>query len=333
MKNQLFAIAAAALVVAGCSKTEVVKVAENRAIGFSNTFVNNGTRSIVDPSFTTRTLQNFRVYGFSNNDKVFDGTEVTYKDSKWSYQNPVYWFEDHVYTFGAIAPSSVTATSATLNGQKVDMTVNFTNNGTTDLLYATKGPIMADAAFLVNPQPVELTFGHQLAKVKFSFENSLGEGYNMTVENVNITNGWATGTLTVGTTNAWSGQTGTLPLAFGNVVADDTDTDADADAIANGSQAETYNEMLMIPSAAEKKYTATFTVKVYDGDVLMDTYNHTVEITGVELKLGYCYDFKATISMANVDPEQPLTPIEFNPSVSGWTDGGEQTVDIPEAGN
>lgn len=331
MKKLFLMGLAAAAMLASCSKDETVEMPKSKAISFTNAFVNNGTRSIVDPSFTTSTLQNFRVYGFSNTDKVFDGTEVTNESGTWSYQNPVYWFEDHVYTFGAIAPSSVTATSATLNGDKVDMTVNFTNNGTTDLLYAAPDQVTANADFLADPQPVALTFNHQLAKVKFSFENGLGAGYNMTVENVNITNGWASGTLTVGTTNGWSDQVGIQPLAFGNVVADGTDTDADV--IANGVQAETYNEMLMIPSAAEKKYTATFTVKVYDGDALMDTYEHTVEISGVELKLGYCYDFKATITMANVDPEQPLTPIEFNPSVSGWTDGSEPTVDIPEAGN
>lgn len=332
MKKLFLMGLAAAAMLASCSKDETVEMPKSKAISFTNAFVNNGTRSIVDPSFTTSTLQNFRVYGFSNTDKVFDGVEVTNNSGTWTYQSPVYWFEDHVYTFGAIAPSSVTATSATLNGEKVDMSISFTNNGTTDLLYAAPDQqVTADAEFLADPQPVALTFNHQLAKVKFSFENGLGTGYNMTVENVNITNGWASGTLTVGTTNAWSAQAGTLPLAFGNVVADGTDTNADV--IANGAQAETYNEMLMIPSAADKKYTAKFTVKVYDGDVLMDTYNHTVEISGVELKLGFCYDFKATITMANVDPEQPLTPIEFNPSVGGWEEGGEQTVDVPEAGN
>ena len=329
MKKLFFMGLAAAAMLASCSKDETVEMPQSKAISFTNAFVNNGTRSIVDPSFTTSTLQNFRVYGFSNNDKVFDGTEVTNNRGTWNYQPPVYWFKDHVYTFGAIAPSSVTATSATLNGEKVDMSISFTNNGTTDLLHAAPAKVTADEDFLADPQAVALTFNHQLAKVKFSFVNNLGTGYNMTVENVNITNGWASGTLTVGTTNAWSAQAGILPLAFGNVVADGTDTNADA--IANGSEAETYNEMLMIPSAADKKYTATFTIKVYDDTTLMDTYEHTVEITGVELKLGYCYDFKATISMDNVDPEQPLKPIEFNPSVSDWAQGGEQTVDVPNA--
>lgn len=331
MKKLFLMGLAATFMLAGCSKDETVKMPQAKVISFSNAFVDKGTRSIVDPSFTTSSLQNFRVYGFSNSDMVFDGTEVINTSGTWGYQNPVYWFEDHVYTFGAIAPSSVTATSAVLNSNKVDMTISFTNNGTTDLLSAAQGPITADADFLVAPDPVALTFNHQLAKVKFSFVNNLGVGYNMTVENVNITNGWASGTLTVGTANAWSSQSGVQLLAFGNVVADGTDTNADV--IENGNEAETYNEMLMIPSAADKTYTATFTIKVYDGDVLMDEYSHNVSITGVELQLGYCYDFKATISMENVNPDNPLKPIEFSPSVGEWTPGGEPTVDVPNAGN
>lgn len=331
MKKLFLMGLAATFMLAGCSKDETVKMPQAKVISFSNAFVDKGTRSIVDPSFTTSSLQNFRVYGFSNSDMVFDGTEVINTSGTWGYQNPVYWFEDHVYTFGAIAPSSVSATSAVLNSNKVDMTISFTNNGTTDLLYAAQGPITADADFLVAPDPVALTFNHQLAKVKFSFVNNLGVGYNMTVENVNITNGWASGTLTVGTANAWSSQSGVQLLAFGNVVADGTDTNADV--IENGNEAETYNEMLMIPSAADKTYTATFTIKVYDGDVLMDEYSHNVSITGVELQLGYCYDFKATISMENVNPDNPLKPIEFSPSVGEWTPGGEPTVDVPNAGN
>lgn len=331
MKKLFLMGLAATAMLASCSKDETVEMPKSKAISFTNAFVNNGTRSIVDPSFTTSTLKNFRVYGFSNTDKVFDGTEVTNEKGAWSYQNPVYWFEDHVYTFGAIAPSSVTATSATLNGQKVDMTVNFTNNGTTDLLYAAPAQVTANAEFLADPQPVTLTFNHQLAKVKFSFVNNLGTGYNMTVENVKITNGWRTGTLTVGATNTWSKQADIQPLDFGNAVNDNTDTNADV--IANGAQAETYNEMLMIPDEAGKKYTVTFTVNVYDGEVLMESYEHSVVFDSPVLNMGYCYDFKATISMANVDPEQPLTPIVFNPSVGGWTEGGEKPVVIPEAGN
>ena len=44
---------AATAMLASCSNDETVEMAQQKAIGFSNAFVNNGTRSIVDPSFTT----------------------------------------------------------------------------------------------------------------------------------------------------------------------------------------------------------------------------------------------------------------------------------------
>lgn len=68
------------------------------------------------------------------------------------------------------------------------MTVNFTNeNGTTDLLYAAPGQVTADEDFLGNIQPVDMTFNHQLSKVKFSFINAVGESYNIKVTNVKVT--------------------------------------------------------------------------------------------------------------------------------------------------
>ena len=98
MKKLFLMGLAATFMLAGCSKDETVKMPQAKVISFSNAFVDKGTRSIVDPSFTTSSLQNFRVYGFSNSDMDFDGTEVINTSGTWGYQNPVYWFEDHVYT-------------------------------------------------------------------------------------------------------------------------------------------------------------------------------------------------------------------------------------------
>lgn len=50
---------AATAMLASCSNDETVEMAQQKAIGFSNAFVNNGTRSVEDPSFTKDNLQNF----------------------------------------------------------------------------------------------------------------------------------------------------------------------------------------------------------------------------------------------------------------------------------
>lgn len=73
MKKVFFLGIAAATMLASCSKDETVDVPQGKAIGFSNTFVDNATRSVVDPSFTVGTLGNFAVYGFTQNGQIFDG--------------------------------------------------------------------------------------------------------------------------------------------------------------------------------------------------------------------------------------------------------------------
>lgn len=335
---------ATAAMLASCSQDETVEMAQNtRAISFSNAFVDNATRSVVDPSFKKATLGNFAVYGFTQNGQIFDGVPVSSADngSTWTYDPIQYWVEGNQYAFAAIAPASVSVSDETLTGSsvadyKVGMTVSFTNDGKTDLVYAAAGPVNADETFMASPQPVGLTFKHQLSKVKFSFKNNVSGAYNIKVTDVKITDAKSSGTLTVSTAadNAWSNVTGNdLELSFGAAGTTDANT---ADAIAFGTEVETYNEQLMIPTASTESYTVTFTVELLNGTVSMGTYNHTATIENVELKLGYCYDFAAGLNAENIvvdpdDPDAELQPIEFTVNeISPWIDTDEdQTIDIP----
>ena len=61
---------------------------------------------------------------------------------------------------------------------------------------------------------------------------------------------------------------------------------------------------------------------------------------GVELELGYCYDFAAELNAENIvvdpdDPDAQLKPITFTVNeISKWIDTNkDQTIDIPSAGN
>lgn len=344
MKKVFFLGIAAATMLASCSKNETVDVPQGKAIGFSNTFVDNATRS-VDPSFTVATLPNFAVYGYTQNGQIFDGETVSSVNggTSWTYSPTQYWVEGNQYAFAAIAPASVSVSDAKRTGTSVDdykvgMTVSFTNDGKTDLLYAAADNVNADATFMASPQPVSLTFKHQLSKVKFSFKNNVSGAYNIKVTDVKITDAKRSGTLTVSTAadNAWSNVGGDpLELSFGAAGTTDANT---ADAIAFSSEVETYNEQLMIPTASTVSYTVTFTVELLRGTVFMGTYDHTATIKGVELKLGYCYDFAAELNAENIvvdpdDPDAQLEPITFTVNeISPWIDTDkEQTIDIPSA--
>lgn len=311
----------AAAMLASCSNDETVEMAQQKAISFSNAFVNNGTRSIVDPSFTTTSLNDFAVYGFTQKGQIFNGEKVSKGGSAstgWSYANLQYWVPGNTYTFGAIAPHSVAANVSGValpeNATKVEMKVAFTNTDAdqVDLLHAAPSQIAGTGVTATYTTPVSMTFNHQLSKVKFSFQNSVGVGYNVKVSNVKITDAYKEGTLTVAATkNTWGGQTDkTLELNFGNVVADGA-TAGEAAVIANAATLESYNEKLMIPMGSSAIYTVTFTAELYKGDVLLGTYNHRVEIKNVEFKLGYCYDFKVSLTHKNITAEDELNPIEF----------------------
>lgn len=333
-------------ILASCSNDETVELAQSKAIGFGNAFVNNGTRSIVNPSFTTNSLEDFAVYGFTQNGQIFKGDKV-YKGGSastgWSYDVLQYWVPGNTYTFGAIAPYSVATNvyNVTLpeNATKVEMEVAFTNADAdqVDLLHAAPAQIAGTIVTDTYQTPVGMTFSHQLSKVKFSFENAVGEGYNVIVSNVKIKDAYANGTLTVAAAgNSWSAQEGNnLELNFGNVVADDATAD-EAAVIANAATLESYNEKLMIPMDATAKYTVTFTAELYQGDVLLGSYNHEAKIENVEFKLGYCYDFKASLTHENIT-DKPLNPIEFDVTdVENWNETDiDQVLDVPttQSGN
>lgn len=345
--KKLFMIGlAATAMLASCSNDETVEMAQQKAIGFSNAFVNNGTRSIVDPSFTTETLEDFAVYGFTQAGQIFKGDKV-YKGGSastgWSYDVLQYWVPGNTYTFGAIAPHSVATNVSDValpeNAKKVEMTVAFTNTGAdqVDLLHAEPAQIAGTEVTETYKTPVSMTFRHQLSKVKFSFENAVGEGYNVKVSNIKIMDAYTNGTLTVAANgNTWSAQANnTLGLDFGNVVADDATAD-EAAVIANAATLESYNEKLMIPMDATATYTVTFTAELYQGDVLLGSYNHKVKIENVEFKLGYCYDFKASLTHENIT-DKPLNPIEFDvTNVEDWNETDiDQELDVPttQSGN
>ena len=282
-------------------------------------------------------MSDFAVYGFTQNGQIFNGEKVSKggaASTEWSYDNVQYWVPGNTYTFGAIAPYSVAANVSNVTlptgATKVEMKVAFTNTDAdqVDLLHAE--PTQITGVTATYTAPVSMTFNHQLSKVKFSFQNSVGVGYNVKVSNVKITDAYKEGTLTVAATkNTWGGQTDkTLELNFGNVVADASSTEASF--IANAATLESHNEKLMIPMGSSAIYTVTFTAELYKGGVLLGTYNHTVEIKNVEFKLGYCYNFKASLTHKNITGPDELNEIKFNvTSVENWNKEEDKNLNFP----
>ena len=333
--KKLFTILAVAATLVSCAKEDVVREAAREAIGFDNAFVENSTRSVNDPSFDADNMfSDFAVFGFVEGASLFNGTRVAKEDlatdqtkTGWEYKGTVYWIAGAKYNFNAVAPLTngdwtKTAADAT------STTLSFTNNGTTDLLYAYA---TADGKAEGNGA-VAFTFRHVLSKVKFTFKND----YNATnatirVKDVKITDAYSTGNVVLTDATAWSTQSGKLELAFGNAVADDA-TSTDAPAFAYNTTLESYKELLLIPGAGptevegKKTYTVTFTVDLLVGNTVVKSYGHSINAAFTP-EAGNSYNLTATINAKNIDPEHKQEPIEFTVNtLPGWGTTNNQNI-------
>ena len=338
--KKLFTILAVAATLVSCAKEDVVREAAREAIGFDNAFVENSTRSVNDPSFDADNMfSDFAVFGFVEGASLFEegyervakGIENEKLTSEWKYASTQYWIAGANYNFNAVAPLTGGGWAKTA-ADATSTTLSFTNNGTTDLLYAyatAEGKVSGNEA-------VAFTFRHTLSKVKFSFENA----YNATnatikVRDVKITDAYKTGSVVLTDATAWSTQSGKLKLAFGNAVADDA-TSTDAPAFAYNTTLESYNELFMIPGNGpatvtvdgedKKCYTVTFLVDLLVGGEKVKDYTHTIKAVFAP-EAGNSYDLKATINAENIDPNHAQEPIEFTVNtLPGWGTTNDQNI-------
>ena len=310
----LAALAIAAL--ASCNKTEVVGVTESNAIAFDNAFVDNATKSVNDPSLTSSNLTDFAVYGFVEGAVLFDGTKVSKGitnnelTSDWKYEGTQYWIAGADYNFNAVAPMTGGGWTKT-TAAAASTTLSFTNDGETDLLYATT----TQQGQAEDNEQVAFTFRHVLSKVKFSFENA----YNATnatikVKNIKITNPHKTATVVLTAATAWDGHASAadFELSFGMATDDEaTDNVKENDEVdyAFGKVYESQNELFLIPSTSYA-YNVTFDVELLVSGQPIDTYEHTVTATFAPVA-GNSYDINAVINATNIDPEHAQEPIEF----------------------
>lgn len=331
MKKIFVAMLALAAATA-CSNDELVSV-NQEAIGFDNAFINNSVRSVNDPSYTdTNLFADFAVYGYVEGATLFDGVTVSKSitnselKSDWKYAGTQYWIAGANYNFHAVAPQTAggwTATEKAADGLKL----NYTNNGTTDVLYAT----VAQQGLLEGNPQVAFTFRHVLSKVKFSFENA----YNATnatikVKNIKIENAHSTGNVELATnTTTWDAHSGKLVLEFGMATDAEATTDAKENAevaYAFGATYESQNELFLIPGAMPTDgYKVTFDVDLLVSGTSVKVFKHTVYAKFTPA-VGNAYDIKAVINAENIDPEHAQEPIEFTVNtLPGW--GNTNNVD------
>ena len=326
MKKNLFLIGLAAmgLALTACNSDETVEMAKGNAIGFK-TFVNNSTRATdtEESNFTA-----FKVWGLMNNGTQtgtpFVGKEVTKGKDGWSYETPVYWEKGYAYSFVALAPND----AYTFNAPTAINTwgsLTFENDkGEKDLIYATAKQTTVEGNTC--PAAVNLTFNHMLSRVRFQFVNGMDDGSVLTVSNVKITDACTSGTATLAeqlTGLSWTTDQTTGALEFGDAAAMEQ----------QNAKAETAHKY-MIPAPQAKVYKVTFKVTRNHNGVT-DEYTHTVNLPETAMKPGNSYQFTATLTAKNINPDEELCQIKFNPTVTDWgTTWPDNALDVkkPAAG-
>lgn len=316
MKKNLFLIGLAAIgmLFASCSNDETVEVAKNQnGIQFKS-FVNNSTRAT---DLTTNNLADFQVWGIMKKDnqigKPFVGTQVNKAGGAWSYGTPVYWEKGYQYSFAAVAPAGVFEMVEAPADYQDYGRVRFDNgSGDTDLLWATNDKGLVTWEGDVCPAAVDLTFNHMLSRVRFNFVNAMDDGSLLTVKDVTITNACTVGTVALIDDNA-----GLAWAAIGNAALlfdDAAETGFAQDAAC------TTGHKYMIPTT--KAYNVTFKVeRAHNG--VVDTYEHSVNLTEMEMESGKSYQFKAEFTAQNINPDGALCPIVFEPTVNEWDAWGD----------
>lgn len=307
--KKLFLMLAAAAAVASCSKDYTIVADQGEAIEFGS-FVENSTRA-TDPSFGgavgQAALTQFKLWGAVNdssdtpvaiyaNDTVEGtvGTEIVNDKEThvWNCTTKTqYWIKDAKYNFAAL----VNAGAVTLGTDLLPATVEFTANGSTDLLYARSANNIVGQAS--NNAPVNFNFAHLLSKVYIGVTNNSADadGYSFLVKNIKINAPKTAGkyyiqdveenseTIAAGTWKATAGD-----YTFANISV-------------TGATAECDAEQLLIPGAAVVSFVVDI---IYDNgtpatndDATITTKSYSHNVT---LQAGNAYRFNIITSVGEL---------------------------------
>ena len=309
MKKMLLVLGVAAAAMTSCTSDEVLEMNPTNVIKFES-FVNKSTRAVTEIN-NNNPLVNFYVFGgyttpYTNN--VFDNTSIGING-----ETTAEWTAN-TYKFAAYANA---ATGGELtNTQKVSF------DGTT---LQFPGYVVSDANDLIAaaPQsvvntdldntPVDLTFKHMLAQVKFTFTN-LDNKHRLSVSNISVTGvkNQGTGSIVEGGTISW------ISL---NVVGNYSMLYAGQTVSASGIYAPEF-QMVIPQELTDIKIS--FTVSFIDSNEAVVS---TETFSGISLKYdnetsannftawqpGYRYNYTASF------PSDPKT-IKFDVTVAPWED-------------
>ena len=321
MKKSLFLLGAAVAAFASCTNEEVMDMPQNRAINFE-AFTNAATRANAADNEVTG-ITDFWVIGQYG----YNGTAVDVYNNEFSTKK-AWWQPSQTYRFAGYYDGTANARidGATFAPTTGTLTINnYTADNSKDLLAAVSAEVTTDAD-VTNEDPVTMTFNHLLSEVKFTFTTEDSEAHTLTISNLKINGAAVQGNVSYNGTATWT-PSGTAGYTLDNIP---DVADADADYTASTAA-------FVIPQTGTNTFTVTFTATVtgagfgetgitgnfsatldYDGSVEGTTANTWTP--------GFRYNYTASISAKDIDPDLEDNIIEFTPSVTPWKDADNTTV-------
>lgn len=313
MKKNLFLLAAAAIVMAGCSKTETVEMPDSAVIGFGSAYIGNPTQTKAVSTLTTANIDAFYVYGGHDNSltNTFDGTKVSKSGSTWSYSPVRYWDAGKSYNFAAYAPE-IPAGKGTVSADEINRRLTFTDyvsgpDNQLDLIYADGVSVTAQQE---NNGPVSFNFQHLLSMIKFTFKSGFPVDVPVTVSGLKVYGMAAQGTYD----NGWTPD-GTQAVAedtpFNEMVTTTAENKANA---SQATQAASVNFVVIPQSGGTVTVSFTAAVSLEAGNVKTKEFTTTLVPAW---DAGNCYNYVATISEQNMEV-QSIT--YGDPNVTEWVE-------------
>ena len=307
MKKQFLTVAVAALALAGCSKSETVEVAGNRAIGFES-FVNKNTRTVKTIDALSTDFYVFGRYGTTPNWGIAFDNEIS--------TAVYYWKANETYHFGAYANGSKgKIDNATFDAGTQTLTFpEYTPDDTKDLVAAVARNIAAnDHNSLPSGTPVELNFKHLLSQVKLTFTTDAAATYKMTITDVKIEGAVSTAEGEYDGTVTWTGSAsnGYTYEKFGTT----------GKVISSGVPADQVK--FVIPQESTDTLKVTFTATISGEATGSATFEANLAhglSTGANIwNPQYCYNYTANVPLEKViDNPEGKVQITFNPRLEDW---------------
>ncbi len=316
-KAIIAALSVGAMVLAGCTKTEVTDIPDSRYIGFDNAFIGNPTKAglPVDEQFGAQNgISQFFVFGNTASEVVFDEVRVYESNDQWVYDELKQWANGQTYKFAAYSVTDANGLPAENGTAAFDydnhqLTItDYTSNNTyqRDLLVAT-------SAQTLNPdnEPVAFTFKHALSMIKFTFQSSLGDENPITITDFKVARINTKANLTV--------KENSGPQIVWDNLSENTTafTDSRESMVATTTTPAVSEEFVVIPQSVTGNVTVTFHVEI-EG---LQGKDLTATIENPAWEYGKRYNYVATITGTDVDV------IEFaDPIVDDWTDDANSPI-------